>query len=103
MRVFALFSYKLYARQSGATLCPQVTIATIWRFRRHINAVILGLVAFAFQQFFAVFADSARNKIAFGPPSGNIIRRHRRLLWPPPKRPQIPSTGMWVAGCACVG
>src|SRR6266446_10839790 len=63
VRDIALFSCKLYALYFGATLQAQVTTATIGQFPRQTNAVTPGVAAFAFQQFFAVFANFARNTI----------------------------------------
>jgi len=80
VRDIALFSCKLYAPYFGATLQAQVTTATIGQFPRQTNAVTPGVAAFAFQQFFAVFANFARNTIAFGPSTGNITQRPQEIV-----------------------
>src|SRR5260221_13963983 len=80
VRDIALFSCKLYALYFGATLQAQVTTATIGQFPRQTNAVTPGVAAFAFQQFFAVFANFARNTIAFGPSTGNITQRPQEIV-----------------------
>src|SRR5260221_14217506 len=80
VRDIALFSCKLYALYFGATLQAQVTTATIGQFPRQTKAVTPGGAAFAFQQFFAVFANFARNTIAFGPSTGNITQRPQEII-----------------------
>src|SRR5260221_11675911 len=80
VRDIALFSCKLYALYFGAALQAQVTTATIGQFPRQTNAVTPGVAAFAFQQFFAVFANFARNTIAFGPSTGNITQRPEEIV-----------------------